>query len=117
MTSKRASVPTESFGKKPASALDKLTGRAELENFEEENTVSQYNGNTVKRYNGNTVSSTSKKNGEKTTFYLRPDQLAKLDELTYEYNKQTAQRINRNDIIRALVDGCDIDQLLQIITH
>ena len=43
-----------------------------------------------------------------TSFYLTPTQLRKLDDLAYTYNGRTGKRINRNDIIRHLVDTCDI---------
>jgi len=46
-----------------------------------------------------------------TSFYLTPDQLRKLDDLAYTYNGRTGKRINRNDIIRHLVDTCDIGNL------
>jgi len=46
-----------------------------------------------------------------TSFYLTPIQLRKLDDLAYTYNGRTGKRINRNDIIRRLVDTCDIGHL------
>jgi hypothetical protein len=46
-----------------------------------------------------------------TSFYLTPLQLRKLDDLAYTYNGRTGRRINRNDIIRHLVDTCDIGNL------
>jgi hypothetical protein len=46
-----------------------------------------------------------------TSFYLTPAQLRKLDDLAYTYNGRTGKRINRNDIIRHLVDICDIGNL------
>lgn len=46
-----------------------------------------------------------------TSFYLTPIQLRKLDDLAYTYNGRTGKRINRNDIIRHLVDTCDIGNL------
>src|SRR5436189_2363494 len=46
-----------------------------------------------------------------TSFYLTPAQLRKLDDLAYIYNGRTDKRINRNDIIRHLVDTCDIGNL------
>lgn len=103
MNSKRAVVPEQTFNKKPT-ALDKLTGRA---NFEGEAIVENKNGNTVSQLNSNTV-----KSGEKTSFYLRSEQLDKLDELTMEYKKRTGKRINRNDIVRTLVDGCSLESLI-----
>ena len=50
----------------------------------------------------------------KTSFYPRLDQLDKLDDLAAEYNRlyrRKRPRINRNDIIRFLIDLCDLDML------
>jgi hypothetical protein len=51
------------------------------------------------------------RNVKPTSFYLTPAQLRKLDDLAYTYNGRTSKRINRNDIIRHLVDTCDIGNL------
>jgi hypothetical protein len=50
----------------------------------------------------------------KTSFYPRQDQLDKLDDLAGEYNKRyrrQRKRIDRQDIIRFLIDGCTLDSL------
>jgi hypothetical protein len=46
-----------------------------------------------------------------TSIYLTSEQLRKLDDLAYTYNGRTGKRINRNDIVRHLVDTCDIGSL------
>lgn len=47
-----------------------------------------------------------------TSFYLLDNQVTKLDELTYTYNQDHPEkRINRNDIIRHLIDQCTIESL------
>ena len=51
------------------------------------------------------------RNVKPTSIYLTPAQLRKLDQLAYEYNEQTEKRINRNDIIRYLVDRCTLEHL------
>jgi hypothetical protein len=51
------------------------------------------------------------RNVKPTSIYLTPKQLDKLDDLAYLYNKRTGKRINRNDIVRHLVDACDIGSL------
>ncbi len=48
---------------------------------------------------------------KKTSFYLRADQLDKLDELAYAYKRRTGRRIDRQDIVRLLIDRCDLDSL------
>ncbi len=48
----------------------------------------------------------------KTSFYLTQAQLDKLDELVYAYKRQTGKRINRNDIVRFLVDHARLETLL-----
>jgi hypothetical protein len=50
----------------------------------------------------------------KTTFYPTQDQLDKLDDLAAEYNKRYRRKrakINRNDIVRFLIDECTIDSI------
>ncbi len=113
MTTKRAQVPGAVFAKRP-SALDKLTGAAP-----EADTTPQ-DGNTVLPHNGDTALSRAtgtgprKGAGEKTTFYLRPDQIDKLDELVTAYKRHTGQRkgVNRNDIVRRLIDRADLSMLV-----
>ncbi len=118
MAPKRATVPSDAFAK-PPSALDKLTGRANSEDTAEiqhSDTVKHQYGNTVKRQNRNTVeqqSGADEAAREKITFYLRPDQIDKLDELVLAYKRRTGSRINRNELVRRLIDRCDLDLLLQ----
>lgn len=53
----------------------------------------------------------------KTSFYPRQDQLEKLDELAHDYNKKykrQRKRIDRQDIIRYLIDQCDLDLLTDL---
>jgi hypothetical protein len=45
---------------------------------------------------------------EKITFYLTGEQVRKLDQLEIEYRMHTGHRINRNDLIRHLVEQCSI---------
>jgi hypothetical protein len=49
---------------------------------------------------------------QKTTFYLTPGQLDTLDELAYGYKRRTGKRINRNDIVRFLVEHARLEALL-----
>lgn len=135
MPPKRAAVPHEVFSKRP-SALDKLTGAAtdsdtilpqhgdtvepsdgDTAEKLHRSTVSLHEGNTVKPPDEITVGASRRKRGEvgseKTTFYLRPDQLDKLDELALAYKKQTGQRIDRQDIVRRLIDRCDLQTLVE----
>ncbi len=48
----------------------------------------------------------------KTSFYLRADQLDKLDDLAFAYKKRTGRRIDRQDIVRLLIDRCDLETLI-----
>lgn len=50
----------------------------------------------------------------KVSFYLTPEQEQKLDDLAYEHKKHTGKRINRNDIVRHLIDSCSIESLQSI---
>ncbi len=51
---------------------------------------------------------------EKVTFYLTPEQAGKLDDLAYQHGKRIKKRINRNDIVRLLIDYCTVEQLAEI---
>jgi hypothetical protein len=110
MAPKRAAIPADTFTK-PPSALDKLTGRTRTEETVEpqySDTVVPQNSNTVKQHiDGEDVAR------EKITFYLRPDQTDKLDDLVRAYKRQTGKRINRNEVVRRLIDFCDLDVLLR----
>ena len=58
--------------------------------------------------------STTTKKESKTSIYFTPEEVNKLDDLAYEYKKRTGKRINRNDIVRYLVDHCSIEDLHDI---
>ncbi len=61
----------------------------------------QFHGETVEEQSGDTV-----KKSEKISFYLTPDEAGKLNDLEYEQRKRTGRRVNRNDLIRYLIDTC-----------
>jgi hypothetical protein len=69
-------------------------------------TVTQYQSKGVKPLNSSTV-----KKEVKVSFYLTPEEEQKLDDLAYEHKKRTGKRINRNDIVRHLIDNCSIEDL------
>lgn len=54
------------------------------------------------------------KKDTKVSFYLTAEQEQKLDDLAYEHKKRTGKRINRNDIVRHLIDHCIIEDLHNI---
>jgi hypothetical protein len=47
----------------------------------------------------------------KISFYLTPEQGDKLDDLAHDFKKQHKKRINRNDIVRFLIDACTLETL------
>lgn len=49
---------------------------------------------------------------ERATFYLDLEQAQKLDEMILAYRKQTGKRVNRNEIVRYLLDACDVVQVI-----
>ncbi len=61
---------------------------------------------------GEALRETGRKGLKKTSFYLRTDQLDKLDELAYAFKRRTGRRIDRQDILRALIDRYTLDDLL-----
>ena len=95
---------------------------------QESETVSPSQSETVKPLDSNTVIQQSREavkplNGEtvipfvKATFYLTPLQSEKLDDMAYDHKKRTGQRINRNDIVRYLIDQATLDSLTGIKRH
>ena len=49
---------------------------------------------------------------EKLTLYLLPRQSDKLDELIMQYKKETGKRIQRNKLMRKLIDQSSLETLL-----
>ena len=79
-----------------------------------------YYGETAERLISNTVTQQhgiTAEQLEKTTFYLEASQSEKLDDLAHDYKKRTGQRINRNDIVRYLIDQATLDSLEGIKRH
>lgn len=116
MPPRKPSMPDDIFGKKP-SALDKLVGNVP----ESSSTVKQQDGTTVVQENSNTVKLQSGNTAElqsaaatrvKMTIYPTAAQATKLDRLALEYQEKTNRRIDRQDIVRLLIDRCTLDLLL-----
>ncbi len=84
-----------------------------LQEAQNSTTVEQKNGETVKPLRGD--SETVKDGLTKTSFYIRRDQVEKLDDLAHEFKKRTGKRIDRQDIVRALIDEINLDNLLNLI--
>ena len=114
---------------KRQSAFNKALREAQQDNIGEQKnreTVKLSNGYAVEQSSSETVipqdsktvkplsSETVKRGLTKTSFYLRPDQIEKLDDLAHECKKRTGRRIDRQDIIRALIDNTDLENILQL---
>jgi len=114
---------------KRQSAFNKALREAQQDNIGEQKnceTVKPSNGYAVEQSSSETVipqdsktvkplsSETVKRGLTKTSFYLRPDQIEKLDDLAHECKKRTGRRIDRQDIIRALIDNTDLENILQL---
>jgi hypothetical protein len=52
------------------------------------------------------------KKERKVSFYLTPEQENKLYVLEFELYLRTKKRLNRNEIVRYLIDHCNIDELV-----
>ena len=77
-------------------------------------------GETVERLYSNTViqqSSETVEQFEKTSFYIASEQSEKWDDLALAHKKQTGQRMNRNDIVRYLIDQATLESLAGIKRH
>jgi hypothetical protein len=100
---KRAKVTAETFEKRQ-SAIDKLVGNTPAPS---EETQSREEVETQQE----------KLKGQRTykptSFYLDEGQLDKLDDLEHGYKKRTGKRINRNDIIRHLIDYTDLESIVR----
>ena len=70
------------------------------------NTVTPQNSNTVTPQSGKTVSQY-----EKVSFYLTPGQALKLDDLAHDFRRTYGKRINRNDIVRYVIDQVSLESL------
>jgi hypothetical protein len=99
MPVKRATVGAETFdNKKPPTAIDKLVSGSAQEEEQPEAPAT----------------TTGQRVHKPTSIYLDEAQLRKLDRLAYEYNEQKGTRINRNHIIRHLVEDVQLGDLLRV---
>ena len=72
-------------------------------------------GETAQHSDSNTVTQQHRKTVKKErkiSFYLTSEQERKLDDLAYDFLQRTGKRINRNDIVRFLVDQANGDLLI-----
>lgn len=81
-----------------------LPPEIEEELEQESKTVTPSGGRNEKEYE-------RKEFPEKVSIYLTTAQAEKLDDLAHDYRKRHKKRINRNDIIRHLINMCDLDTL------
>jgi hypothetical protein len=51
---------------------------------------------------------------KQAAFAIGSERERKLDRLAFEYNERRSTRINRNDIVRYLIDSLSIDDLLHV---
>jgi hypothetical protein len=100
---KRAKVTTETFDKK-LSALDRLIGNQPQQPAtpEPEQPATQEEAKGERTY-------------KPTSFYLNDPLLDKLDDLAHDYKKHTGRRINRNDIVRALIIDTDLANVIRVL--
>ena len=112
---KRVKVTAETFDKKP-SALDKLVGgRAPQEAVEVQQQRAGAEAETPTPQETTPARPAIQRTYKPTSIYLDDSQLDKLDDLAHEYKKRTGKRINRNDVVRALVDQADLPSVLAAI--
>lgn len=91
---------------------------SETATLEKSDTAKQPNGEAVALEESRTVirlHSETVKGLEKTSFYITEAQIDKLDDLAHAYKKRTGKRINRNDIVRALIDQADLNTIVAIL--
>jgi hypothetical protein len=107
MSPKKVQIPENLYDSQPG-AIQKLTGAPSREQLQPRvpPTTTSSLAETPQQ-----ATKAQARNVKPTSFYLTLAQLRKLDDLAYTYNGRTGKRINRNDIIRHLVDTCDIGHL------
>jgi hypothetical protein len=84
-----------------------------------ENVYQVTSGETVKPDNSENVTQITDYQVIKTSFYPTQEQLEKLDDLAGEYNKKyrrQRKRIDRQDIVRYLIDKCNLESLTDLQT-
>ncbi len=117
MAKHKIQMPDNIYGEPDGGAIDKLTGggarrpapltTAPVTSAAQPQTMAQVQS----QHDSVSVKATVTRNVKPTSIYFTPEQLRKLDDLAYTYNGRTGKRINRNDILRHLVDTCDIGDL------
>lgn len=70
------------------------------------NTVTRQDSKTVEPESSKTVSPY-----EKVSFYITPEQALKLDDLAHDFRRAHGKRINRNDIVRYVLDRVTLKSL------
>ncbi len=112
MAKQKVNISSDIFDEEPAGAIAKLTGAVRSPQAEQQSTPPSA---PIPRPADELATTEpvqkQTRNVKPTSIYLTPAQLRKLDQLAYEYNEQTEKRINRNDIIRYLVDRCTLEHL------
>jgi hypothetical protein len=113
--SKRPSMPDDMFN---GGAIAKLTGGAPPVNASRDSISAptpQEELNTAPLAKEPQKGTAQQRKVKPTSFYLPPEQLAKLDELAFFHNKRTGQRINRNDIVRHLIKKSSLEDLMDLV--
>lgn len=90
-------------------SANNLFGNSKAVKQQSSNTVKPHESETVEQQNGNAV----KPEQEKVSFYLEIEKHSdKLDQLCFEYKKRTGRRINRQDVVRKLIENSKVEDLL-----
>lgn len=112
MSAKKVQIPENLYDSQPG-AIQKLTGTPSREQSQPRALPAAETSLPISNpaETAQQATKTQTRSVKPTSFYLTPTQLRKLDDLAYTYNGRTGKRINRNDIIRHLVDTCDIGNL------
>jgi len=93
----------------PSSSVTVVPLSSDTVETSQSETVTEQQSRKMKPLNSTTV-----KKEVKVSFYLTPEEEQKLDDLAYEHKKRTGKRINRNDIVRHLIDHCSSEDLQNI---
>jgi hypothetical protein len=116
MAKQKVNISSDIFDEEPVGAIAKLTGAVRSRTAEQQTVppsapAPRPASEPATTEQGHEPVQKQTRNVKPTSIYLTSAQLRKLDQLAYEYNEQTEKRINRNDIIRYLVDRCTLEHL------
>ena len=111
MAKQKVNLSSGIYDDEQPGAIEKLTGAAPKRTDMDEPLAQAATPPTPEAKNEPEQTRKQTRNLKPTSMYLTPAQLRKLDKLAFQYNEERDERINRNDIVRHLVEKCTMRDL------